>query len=410
MVVETLNNIRLDAGYLPLKWTDNKLLILDQRRLPESLEYFTVKNLDDTCFAIKDMVVRGAPSIGVTAAYGFALEACRLLASRLANKSDGDTSFDSYEKLFQVTSLTAATAATAVKAEAAAGASSSLSKPSTLPDMTTAFAQLKATLDSTRPTAVNLRWGTDRMFSFCSALLQSTSSLEQFSRAAMNEAEKILDEHIETNIKLSNFGLEVVPHNANFITHCNAGPLAACGWGTALGVIRTAHLAGRTPHVFVDETRPRNQGAKLTMWELVEDKIPATLVCDNMSGFLMANKKIDLIVVGADRIARNGDAANKIGTYNLAIVANFHKVPFYIAAPLSTFDATIFNGSEIPIEERNQKEITGASEKTENKGLNQAFNPAFDVTPNHLIAGIITEAGILRAPYNESINRALGIN
>jgi methylthioribose-1-phosphate isomerase len=392
MVVETPNNTRLDAGYLPLKWTDNKLLILDQRRLPESLEYFPINTLDDTCFAIKDMVVRGAPSIGVTAVYGFALEACRLLASNLASASKSDTAFGTYEELFPVDAF------------------SDDLKTSKLPDMTHAFAQLKTALDSTRPTAVNLRWGTDRMFSFCSALLQTASTFEQFSRGAMAEAQKILDEHIETNIKLSNFGLEIVPHNANFITHCNAGPLAACGWGTALGVIRTAHLDGRNPHVFVDETRPRNQGAKLTMWELVEDKIPATLVCDNMSGFLMANKKIDLVVVGADRIARNGDAANKIGTYNLAIVANFHKVPFYVAAPLSTFDATIFNGNEIPIEERSQKEITGASDDTENKGRNQAFNPAFDVTPNHLIAGIITEAGILRAPYNESINRALGIN
>ncbi len=387
-----MKNTRLNAGYLPLKWADNKLLILDQRRLPESLEYFPINNLDDTCFAIKDMVVRGAPSIGVTAAYGFALEACRLLASTIGLGCKSYTVFDSYEKIFPLDSF------------------GDDLKDSALPDIMDAFAQLKMTLDSTRPTAVNLRWGTDRMYAFCSLLLQRSSTFELFTRSAMAEAEKILDEHIETNIKLSNFGLEVVPHDANFITHCNAGPLATCGWGTALGVIRTAHLNGRNPHVFVDETRPRNQGAKLTMWELVEDKIPATLVCDNMSGFLMANKKIDLIVVGADRIARNGDAANKIGTYNLAIVANFHKVPFYVAAPLSTFDATIFNGSEIPIEERSRKEITGASDENENKGRNKAYNPAFDVTPNHLIAGIITEAGILRAPYNESIKKALGVN
>jgi methylthioribose-1-phosphate isomerase len=395
MVAETLDNTRLDAGYLPLEWTDNKLLILDQRRLPEIVEYFSVNNLKDTCFAIKDMVVRGAPSIGVTASYGFALEACRLLASSLmAGSADAGTKpiIDTYEKLFPISSL----------AEEL--------KNSSLPDLSEAFAQLKATLDSTRPTAVNLRWGTDRMLSFCSALLHTAVTLEQFGSGALSEAQKILEEHIQTNIKLSQFGLEIVPHNANFITHCNAGPLAACGWGTALGVIRTAHADGRKPHVFVDETRPRNQGAKLTMWELVEDKIPATLVCDNMSGFLMANKKIDLVVVGADRIARNGDAANKIGTYNLAIVANYHNVPFYIAAPLSTFDATIFNGSEIPIEERSPNEITGASESAENEGRNHAFNPAFDVTPNHLIAGIITEAGILRPPYNESIKRALGIN
>jgi methylthioribose-1-phosphate isomerase len=395
MVLETLDNTRLDAGYLPLKWTDNKLLILDQRRLPEVVEYFSVNDLKDTCFAIKDMVVRGAPSIGVTAVYGFALEASRLLASSLmAGSADAGSKpiIDTYEKLFPISSL----------AEEL--------KNSPLPDLTEAFAQLKATLDSTRPTAVNLRWGTDRMLSFCSALLHTAVSLEEFGSGALSEAQKILEEHIQTNIKLSQFGLEIVPHNANFITHCNAGPLAACGWGTALGVIRTAHADGRKPHVFVDETRPRNQGAKLTMWELVEDKIPATLVCDNMSGFLMANKKIDLVVVGADRIARNGDAANKIGTYNLAIVANYHNVPFYIAAPLSTFDATIFNGSEIPIEERSQNEITGASESAESEGRNHAFNPAFDVTPHHLIAGIITEAGILRPPYNESIKRALGIN
>ena len=386
MVIELIDS-RLDSGYLPLKFSGDTLLILDQRSLPDTLEYFEARNFHDTCQAIKDMVVRGAPSIGVTAAFGFALEAS-LVALNSLKLMDHQSNFG---RLFNLPdqlrgSQLANTAA-----------------------LTSRLESIKRELDATRPTAVNLRWGSERMLSFCLNIIASQVTLDDFIQLSIDEAQTILNEHIETNIKLSNFGLEVVPPNANIITHCNAGPLAACGWGTALGVIRAAHAEGRAPHVFVDETRPRNQGAKLTMWELTQDKIPATLVCDNMSGFIMTNKKIDLVVVGADRITRNGDAANKIGTFNLAIVAAYHKVPFYVAAPLTTFDATIFNGIDIPIEERDATEITGTAEAFGSVKGARVFNPAFDVTPANLITGIITEAGILRPPYAASIAAALGI-
>ncbi|MDR3613449.1 MAG: S-methyl-5-thioribose-1-phosphate isomerase [Candidatus Obscuribacterales bacterium] len=347
------------AGVLPLKYEDGQLLLLDQRKLPESLGYFNASSFDDICFAIKDMVVRGGPSIGVAAAFGFAMEAARRVRT---------------------------TPFTSLPAE---------------------FLQIKVRLDATRPTAVNLRWATDRMLLFVQKLLRQKVETEDFCKQVIDEALLIFDEHISTNLAISNYGADLLSNGAKIITHCNAGPLAACGWGTAIGVIRAAHQRGMRPHVFADETRPRNQGAKLTMWELHQDRIPATLICDNMSGYLMSSQKIDMVIVGADRIARNGDAANKIGTFNLAIVAQHHKVPFYVAAPLSTFDATIFSGTEIPIEERSQLEVLEVDGKLSTVKGAIALNPAFDVTPNHLIAGIITEAGILRAPYDLSIAQAL---
>ena len=347
------------AGVLPLKFEDSELYLLDQRKLPDSLEYFNASSFDDICFAIKDMVVRGAPSIGVAAAFGFAMEASRRARS---------------------------------------------TPPLSLP---AEFLQIKARLDATRPTAVNLRWATDRMLLLVQKLLRDKVDSEEFCTRVIDVALLIFDEHISTNLAISNFGADLLEDGAKIITHCNAGPLAACGWGTAIGVIRAAHQRGLHPHVYADETRPRNQGAKLTMWELHQDRIPSTLICDNMSGYLMSNQKIDMVIVGADRIARNGDAANKIGTFNLAIVAKHHKVPFYVAAPLSTFDATIFSGTEIPIEERSQQEVLEVDGKLSTVQGAIAINPAFDVTPNHLIAGIITEAGILRAPYEQSIGMAL---
>jgi methylthioribose-1-phosphate isomerase len=266
---------------------------------------------------------------------------------------------------------------------------------------------IKQILDKTRPTAVNLRWGTDRMLALTDRLAVEKVGVDEFCRQTLDEAQKILVEHVETNLAISNFGADLLKRQASVITHCNAGPLAVCGWGTALGVIRAAHLRGFAPHVYVDETRPRNQGAKLTMWELHQDKIDATLICDSMSGYLMRNRQIDIIITGADRIARNGDSANKIGTYNLAIVAKHHGVPFYIAAPLSTFDATIESGAEIPIEERDQREITEPDGVLATVPNARALNPAFDVTPAELIAGIVTEVGILRPPYTESVPAAL---
>jgi methylthioribose-1-phosphate isomerase len=312
------------------------------------------------CFAIKEMVVRGAPSIGVAAAFGLAAHAVRLAQNNPPME-------------LMKTSLQAA------------------------------CLQLQAT----RPTAVNLRWATDKLWQ--SLFGDEASMVDARSAAAMavRLAETMLDDHIAVNKRLSDFGAELIKDNDSILTHCNAGPLAACGWGTALGVIRSATMRGLNPHVYVDETRPRNQGSRLTVWELHQDRIPYTLICDSMSGHVMAAGKVQVVITGADRIALNGDTANKIGTYNLAIVAQFHQVPFYIAAPLSTVDGRILSGKEIPIEERNPQEITDfGTEKMAMTGAH-AYNPAFDVTPFRLIAGIITEYGVLRAPYTVSIKEAL---
>lgn len=354
---------QLDIGVLPLVLEGDRILLVDQRHLPYKFEMFDATSLDDMCFAITDMVVRGAPSIGVAAAFGLAMEAMRASTNRAGDKK-------SFLKHLNETRIR---------------------------------------LQATRPTAVNLRWATDKLYLEVERF--GNTNLEADPRAmaqrAMDCARRILDEHIETNRILSEFGAELVPRNASIMTHCNAGSLAACGWGTALGVIRSAALKGLNPTVYVDETRPRNQGSKLTVWELHQDKIPATLVCDSMSGHLMADGKVQMVVTGADRIAANGDSANKIGTYNLAVVANYHNVPFYIAAPVSTIDPHIQTGKSIPIEERHESEITSfGGVQTSMDGV-KVYNPAFDVTPAKLIAGIITECGVLRPPFEESIALAL---
>ncbi len=361
---------QLDIGVLPLVFENNRVMLVDQRQLPYKLEMFDATSLDDMCFAITDMVVRGAPSIGVAAAFGLAMEAQRLSEhsghpSQL--EADGKAQF--------------------------------------LKDLNSARVRLQAT----RPTAVNLRWATDKLFLEVERFGKTNinADLRAMAERATDCAKHMLEEHIEINRTLSDFGAELVPQNAAIMTHCNAGSLAACGWGTALGVIRSAALRGLNPTVYVDETRPRNQGSKLTVWELHQDKIPATLVCDSMSGHLMCDGKVQMVVTGADRIAANGDSANKIGTYNLAVVANYHNIPFYIAAPISTIDPHIQTGKSIPIEERHGSEITNfGGVQTSMDGVN-VYNPAFDVTPAKLIAGIITECGVLRPPYEESIAAAL---
>jgi len=351
---------QLDIGVLPLILDGERVMLVDQRHLPYKLEMFDATSLDDMCFAITDMVVRGAPSIGVAAAFGLACEAVRLsLTSR--NK----------------------------------------------PDFIKRLEAAKTRLQATRPTAVNLRWATDKLFEEVEHHGKTYPDVHTMATRAMECAKRILEEHIETNRILSEFGAELIPQDAAVMTHCNAGSLAACGWGTALGVIRSASLRGLNPSVYVDETRPRNQGSKLTVWELHQDQIPATLVCDSMSGHLMADGKVQIVITGADRIAANGDSANKIGTYNLAVEAHYHNVPFYIAAPVSTIDPHIESGKSIPIEERHGSEITSfGGVQTSMDGV-QVYNPAFDVTPAKLIAGIITECGVLRPPYEQSIALAL---
>lgn len=354
--------IKLDEGTMPVHTDNGKIILIDQRKLPEKIEYFDATELDDMCFAIKDMVVRGAPSIGVAAALSMAAHLRKLTQSQSS------------------------------------------------PVSIATLGAVKEKLDETRPTAVNLKWATNEVYQFAQQLLKQQVSNADFAEKVFAFAESMLQDHLERNRKLSEFGQMIVPQSAKIITHCNAGSLAACGWGTALGVIRSAHLKGLKPQVFVDETRPRNQGSKLTMWELTQDGIPATLICDNMSGYLMSKGQVDMVVTGADRIAANGDSANKIGTYSLAVLAKHHGIPFYIAAPLSTVDPNIETGAEIPIEFRNEDEvrtIEGISVTV--KGA-EALNPAFDVTPHNLIKGIITEEGVLEPPYSESIRNALARN
>jgi len=350
-------------GILPVKFEQGRLLLVDQRKLPHELCYFDASSHADMCFAIRDMVVRGAPSIGVAAAYGLAMEAKRLAQS-------------------------------GSKAEFLQG-----------------FAKAKNELNETRPTAVNLRWALLRMGAFVDALASGGEiSLTKIAEGAYGEAEAIFQEHLATNMAISEFGAQLVAPGASISTHCNAGGLAACGYGTALGVIRAAHFGGKNISVYVDETRPRNQGSKLTMWELHQDDIPATLICDSMSGHLMSQGKIDMVITGADRIALNGDSANKIGTYNLAVVAHYHKVPFYIAAPLSTFDSELADGKNIPIEERHSSEVVTIDGIATTVADARAYNPGFDVTPGALIAGIITEVGVLRPDYRQSIAAALKLS
>lgn len=361
-------------GVLPIKVEGERLLLVDQRKLPHEFCYFDASSHDQMVFAIKDMVVRGAPSIGVAAAYGLAFE-----ARRLANSSNKPNSLNK---------------------------SSNLNQPNQT-DFLHQFNQAKDELNQTRPTAVNLRWATERMAKVAEVSFAKGLSCAEAARQIYGEAETILSEHLSANRAISQYGSLLVQRGARIITHCNAGGLAACGYGTALGVIRAAHFADKNISVYVDETRPRNQGAKLTMWELAQDMVPSTLVCDSMSGHLMSRGQIDMVITGADRIALNGDSANKIGTYNLAVLAHYHKIPFYIAAPLSTFDRNLEDGKTIPIEERDQSEVLTINGAPTSVPGAKAFNPGFDVTPANLIAGIITEVGVLRPDYVASIGKAL---
>ncbi len=354
--------IKLDEGTMPVHTDNGKIILIDQRKLPQAIEYFDATDIDQMCFAIQEMVVRGAPSIGVAAALSMA----RHLQKRAGEKNS----------------------------------------PLAVSDLSKA----KQKLDATRPTAVNLKWATGVVHDFASQLLKEQRTNIEFGKRVFQFAEDMLQDHLDRNKKLSDFGQAIIPQKARIITHCNAGSLATCGWGTALGVIRSAHLKGLKPQVFVDETRPRNQGSKLTMWELTEDGIPATLICDNMSGYLMKKKEVDLVITGADRIAANGDSANKIGTYSLAVLAHHHGIPFYIAAPLSTFDANIETGEEIPIEFRPEDEVRNIEGQPVTVKGAAALNPAFDVTPHQLIKGIITEQGVLTPPYEQSIREALKRN
>jgi methylthioribose-1-phosphate isomerase len=331
--------------------------MIDQRKLPAHEIYVRCRTAPEVAKAIKTMVIRGAPAIGVAAALGIALGVRRSTATGTQK-------------------------------------------------LAVDFYRTCDLMAGTRPTAVNLFWAIDRMKRAFAAGVSAGESVEQLKDRLDREADAIHDEDVASCRAMGAFGAEVVPADARILTHCNAGALATAGYGTALGVIRGAVEAGKQVAVFADETRPFLQGARLTAWELLRDGIQTTVITDNMAGALMHQGKVNFVVVGADRIAANGDTANKIGTYSVAVLAREHGIPFYVAAPLSTIDRQTPDGSRIPIEERNSREVThvGGSQLAPDGAA--VWNPAFDVTPHHLIAGIITERGICRPPYVESIARA----
>lgn len=330
-----------------LEFKNDQLLLIDQRLLPAKFEIFEAKNYKDIEFAIRDMVVRGAPAIGATAAYGV----------YLAYKE-----FINDEK---------------------------------------AFFKACDFINASRPTAVNLKWAIDRMIKVYNLNKEKQNLLEILK----DEAIKIHNEDIITNKQIGENGLSVVPQNATILTHCNTGALATAGWGTALGVIKSAFYANKNIFVYADETRPRQQGARLTAWELSKAKIPSKLIADNAAATLIRDGKIDLVVVGADRIATNGDVCNKIGTFMLSVLCKEYGVPFYSVAPLSTIDFNINDGSEIPIEERDKDEVRFVG-TTQVAPLDiDVYNPAFDVTPHQNVTAIITEKGVIYPPFKENIQK-----
>lgn len=339
-----------------IQWVDNVSRMVDQTRFPEEYVYVDIKTGDDMYDAIKTMIVRGAPAIGIAGAHGVVLYAQELAKENL--------SIDELKK--------------------------QLLEKSTY-------------LASSRPTAVNLMWAVEQQKEL---IKNSTSDISTLVDELTVQAIKMENEDIEINKSIGRYGATVVPKGATILTHCNAGALATVGYGTALGVVRSAYANDNTIQVFADETRPRQQGARITTLELTMDGIPTTLITDGMCSYFMSKGMIDMVVVGADRIAANGDTANKIGTYTVAIAAKYHNIPFYIAAPLSTIDSSIKSGKEIPIEERSHEEVTHINGKPIcAEGVN-IINPGFDVTPNELITGIITEVGILKPDYNKSIKEA----
>src|SRR5712664_4025691 len=333
------------------------VVMIDQRKLPAEEVYVRCKTAAEVARAIKTMVIRGAPAIGVAAAMGIALGMRNSTASG-TKKFAGD--------FYRICELMAAT----------------------------------------RPTAVNLFWAIERMKRTFAAAAHAGESVDQIKDRLDAEAQAIHDEDVASCRAMGAFGAEIVPADARILTHCNAGALATAGYGTALGVIRGAVEQGKQVTVVADETRPFLQGARLTAWELMRDGIQTTVITDNMAGALMHQGRIDLVVVGADRIAANGDTANKIGTYAVAVLAREHDLPFYVAAPLSTIDLDTPDGDHIPIEERNAREVTHVGSSQLAPAGAHVWNPAFDVTPHQFIAGIITERGIFRAPYSESLKSA----
>jgi methylthioribose-1-phosphate isomerase len=335
-----------------LEWTDTGVLFIDQTKLPTEETYVNCTTYQEVADVIRNMVVRGAPAIGVAAGMGIAL---------------------------------------GVK-NSKAGSADELGRE---------FAQICDVIGKTRPTAVNLFWAIRRMQQKFETL--RAKPLAEIKREIVEEAKRMHAEDIAINQAMGKHGAALMPANGSVLTHCNAGALATAGYGTALGVIRAAVEAGKKLHVYADETRPFLQGSRLTAWELVKDGIPTTVISDNMSGAMMRQGKIGAVIVGADRIAANGDVANKIGTYTVAVLAKEHGIPFYVAAPISTVDLETPDGGRIPIEQRNAAEVTTIAGKRMTPEGVQIENPAFDVTPAKYVSAIITERGIAKAPYGEAL-------
>jgi methylthioribose-1-phosphate isomerase len=342
-----------------IDWTGETVVMIDQRKLPASEVYVTCRNAQDVAKAIKTMVIRGAPAIGVAAAMGLALGMRR-------SKATGTKQF------------------------------------------ATEFQKLCDLMAATRPTAVNLFWAIDRMKQAFSEEAQRGGSVTEIADRLVREAHDIHDEDVQSCRAMGAHGATLVPETARILTHCNAGALATAGYGTALGVIRAAAEQGKRVAVIADETRPFLQGARLTAWELVKDGIDTTVITDNMAGAMMRLGHVDLVVVGADRIAANGDVANKIGTYAVAVLAREHGIPFYVAAPMSTIDLATAEGDRIPIEERNEREVTHVGGTRMTPSGAHIRNPAFDVTPAKYVTAIITERGIVRPPYESALAALVG--
>jgi methylthioribose-1-phosphate isomerase len=337
-----------------IEWHENMVRMIDQRKIPTKVQWFICKGYRDVIKGIEEMVIRGAPAIGVAAAMGLALGANSIRT--------GD--YRQFRKQFQ---------------------------------------KMADEMVRARPTAVNLQWAVKRMNDLVDASLGRP--VKEIKKDLRRESEEMLAEDININRKIGSNGDALVPKKARILTHCNAGSLATGGYGTALGVIRAAHEGGKKVEVLADETRPWLQGLRLTSFELMEDGIPVHVITDNAAGSFMRRRMIDLVITGADRIAANGDVANKIGTYQVAVLAKENRIPFYVAAPLSTIDLTIRDGNDIPVEERPQEEITHVGDRMIGPPGLKALNPAFDITPAKYVTAIITERGVVRSPYRSVIKK-----
>jgi methylthioribose-1-phosphate isomerase len=340
----------MGSSFKTIEWKNGKVVLIDQRRLPTEELYLELTDPQSVAQAIRNMAIRGAPAIGIAAAMGIAL----------GGKSINEWEYDKFKKKME---------------------------------------ELFELFLSTRPTAINLRWAIERM----KRIVESEKDLRKLKELLIEEAHKIYKEDIEINHRIGENGKILIKEGFTILTHCNAGALATAGYGTALGIIRSAHLEGKKVRVIACETRPFFQGSRLTAWELQKDGIPVTLITDSMAGHIMKKGEVNIVLVGADRIAANGDVANKIGTYSLAVLAREHGIPFFVAAPLSTFDLSISSGEEIPIEHRRPEEVTyWKNERIAPEGVS-VLNPAFDITPNQLISAIINENGIIWPPYEGKI-------